>query len=160
MDLPALWIAIRNRALADTGAGGLFAASVPLVTGLFQNHVPAGQPMPFLVYDVESATQQDAFRASLYEVRFRFSVYVENTPVYSEDPSERASKIVQRVYGDWADQVAGTDPTRGFARWKPVLTGSNYVCTHIEHVGSRPAHDDGFVRFIETYRLWMSDAAA
>lgn len=160
MDLPALWIAIRNRALEDTGAGGLFAPNVPLVTGIFQNHVPAGQSMPWVVYDVESATQTDAFRTAVYDVRVRFSVYVENSVVYSEDPAERASKIVQRIYGNWTDQSAGTEPTRGFARWSPTLTSSNYTCSIMEHVSSRPAHEDGVLRFIETYRVLVADPAA
>ena len=159
MNLAALWIAVRNRLLADTAAGGLFAPGATLITGVFENFVPETQQAPFIVYDVESAVNEDAFRTAVYPVLFRISVYVDADVVPSTAASEKAATIINRVRGDWEAQTYGTQPGYGLTRFRPTLTG-NWTADIFEHRESRALHESGTLHYVESYRTYMSRAGA
>lgn len=160
-DLAALWIAVRNRALDDDGAGGLFAPQANLISGIYENDWPESAQLPIVVYDVASTNQIDAFRAAVYEVDVRFGIYVKTDPVVSTEASALASRIINRIRGDWQDQSAGTAPTYGFHRWSPgTLTSSEWSARDFRHLSSRAEHSQGVLHYIEAYRAIVQQAAA
>lgn len=159
MDPANLWTAIRNRVLADTTAGGLRTASDPLITEIYENNVPNGAQMPYIVYDLEYAIQMDGFRTALYQVQFRFGVYVSKDSVVSTEATTRASKIIGRLRGNWQDKSYGTGPDYGFDRVILSLSGdwTAGMCTHVD---SRALHEAEALHYVETYRLHLSQAGA
>lgn len=159
MDLASLWTTVRNRCLADTGAGGLFATETPLITGVFENVVPENQEGPIVVYDVESCTQRDAFRRAQYEVFIRFNVYVDQDPESSSAASATASAIINRLRGDWQDQSAGTAPTYGFHRWTAQTVG-DWTVNSWSHRSSITAHTNTELHFVERYFALCQQAGA
>ena len=157
MDLAALWVAVRNRALDDDGVAGLFAPGAPLISGIYENIWPDNAQLPIVVYDVAAMDQIDAFRAAVYFVDFRFSVYVQQDPVISTAASATASKIINRLRGDWQDQSGA--PTFGFHRWTHgSLASSDWSARDCRHIGSRAEHTEDVLHYVESYRVIVQQA--
>ena len=157
MDPAALWQAIRDRALDDDGAGGLFAGATPLVTEIYENNTPTGAQMPYIVYDLEYSIQMDGFRTALYLVQVRFGVFVKKDEIVSTEATTRASQIIRRIRGNWQDQSYGTGPTYGFDRHILTLDG-DWTAGMMQHIDSRALHEETALHYVETYRVHVSQA--
>lgn len=159
--LADLWSAIRTRALADTGTGGLFNASSPLVSGIWNNEAPNNTSLaslPLLVYDTLDAANVDAFRTSNYRVQWRVTTYCERANDGIADTAARCAAIQARILGDWTAQTYGTGPTYGFDRWQPSL--SPWSATVCQHLRSGTAHTLEMWQFFEEFEVWVSRAGA
>lgn len=160
-DIAGLWLKVRNRVLADTGAGGLYAPGAPLVYGIYFNTWPESAQLPMLVFDHAADNQIDAQRRAVYEVDFRIGIYVKRDPVESVEAIKLASKIRARVRGDWQDQSVGTAPTYGFHRWAPGdFADSEWNGRDTRHLGTQVNHNDTVWHFIENFRVLVQQAAA
>jgi len=123
-----LMAAINARALADTGSGGLFAASNPLIPtagAIYQGAAPTRAAMPFLVFRLVNIAVADTFRDVEHVVEWAMDIYVGETDT-AYDPTDRANKITERVIGDWVEQADRT-PTYGFDGWSPDLSASGWT---------------------------------
>lgn len=159
MDAAALWIAIRNRALDDDGAGGLFAPGAALISGIYENAAPTAAQLPIVIYDLVAMNQIDAFRAAVYDVEIRFNIYVKQDQVVSTEASATASKIINRIRGDWQDQSGA--PTYGFHRWTAgTLSSSEWSARDCRHQNSRAEHTAEVLHYIESYRIVAQQSAA
>lgn len=151
MNHAALWLAIRTRALADTGSGGLFNVGTPLVTGIAYNHLPEAQAFPFLVFDEAGETQLSGFRHDTRELLIRIGVYVEREPAAGGDPALTGSAILSRLEGDWVSQ--GGAPTYGFNRHTLTLVGTSWTCDAMLMLGTRALHEEGVYHWVQEYRM-------
>lgn len=160
MDLSALWLAVRNRAKADTGAGGLFAPGAYLISDIYENDWPEAVPLPIVVYDVAGTENLDGFRNALEKVLVRFSVYVRTDPVVSTEATATASKIINRLEGDWPAQSYGTGPTFGFDRWIGTLSSSNWTKCMMIRRGTRAEHSAGVLHYVLDFEVHLTRAGA
>jgi hypothetical protein len=153
VDNAAVWLAIEARALTDTGAGGLFNAGTPLVSGIFPNvHTPDAN-FPWITYDVADVVPGHAFNKDVFTETVRFSVYVPMESRSLTDPQQRASDIIKRIYGNWSSASPATAPTYGFHRHPLVVTGGTWTSGGMLKQTSFVEHEDGVLHFIEQYLL-------
>jgi len=152
MNLQAFNTAIDARLRADTGAGGMFAAGVELVTGLFDNFVSPNQHMPYVVYTVASATQSDAFNADIIKIMFYVSVYVSKNG--NPTAAAQASAILWRIYGN-AMEVSTRVPTYGLHR-HPLVVAGGWTGSLLSRFDSQTQHEENYYHFIEVYQTYIS----
>lgn len=123
--MPAIFAAIRDRLMADTGAGGLVNADVPLVTGVYFLRAPASAAAPYIVIrSPRGSAPHEGFGTSSRTREIAVEYYVQTAPALEYDPVARAFAIQNRIEGDW-DEQAGGAPTYGLNRWHPTLTGAS-----------------------------------
>lgn len=154
MNQVKLWEAIRARALADTGTGGLFASGANLITGFYNTFAQprvVDEEDPYIVFSVASASQGDGFDIDVIEYTFRFSVF---TPVAAG--LAIPSAIIDRIYGDGVSS-SGNLATYGFHRWKPTLSGG-WTATVCQRVDQDTNHSENCYCFVETFRVTCSKA--
>lgn len=151
MNHAALWVAVRARALADNGTGGLFNAGTPLATGIFYNSVPEAQAFPFITFDVASEREAGGFSHDARWLHLYIGVYVERQPSAGGDPALRGSQILERLEGNWVAQ--GGAPTYGFNRHALTLSGTNWTTDAMLLLGTRESHEEGVYHWIQEYRL-------
>lgn len=161
MDLAGLTTAIVKRLRDDHGAGGLFAPSAELITGLYVNRNPLnpGASFPYLQLNVAGASNVDAMRTGVREITFRVNAFLRSGPVYEEATDAKGWAILNRVKGDWEAQAAGTGPTYGLDRWQPTLTG-DWTADICEQIDSITQHEDDALHFVDTYRVFLSRQGA
>jgi hypothetical protein len=152
MDLAALWDAVRDRAVADTGSGGLFNATA-LITGFYNTVASDTGTLPYVIYTTPSATPTNAFTADVVEVQIRMQVYVKKFPDDGSDPMNVGSQILARLYGNWS--VNGSQPTYGFHRWLPTLSGS-WTADTFQFTGTIEEHDQHAYCWIQTFKTYLS----
>lgn len=153
--LPNLWTDVRARLLADTGTGGLFNVSTPLVAGLWLVNAPDSQAMPFLVMSSQALRNDDTFTSRHHVVEFQVSSFIEEEPATGYDPFARGASIAGRVLGDWSLQ--GTRlPSFGLDRWTPALSGSGWSASPVEFVTTREQHTPGVVQFVHEFVVRLS----
>lgn len=148
---------IRARLVADANLTGLLGAA----TSLYNQYVPPDTAMPYVVYDMESAETDDAFRTARYIAGFRVHWYVaerDNANAYS--PVVRGRAIELRIMGDWTAQTAGTGPTFGIQRWKPTLTSSGWTADLCEWQRTVADHTGGVMHWIAEFKVGIAKAAA
>lgn len=151
MDNANLWLAIKARAATDTGAGGLFNASTPLVSGIYPNIGPENQDFPWIVFDLADTRSSLMFKQDMFFKTVQFGVYVPEETESIADPHQRASDIIQRLYGDYVSATQ-TPPTFGFHRHLLVLSGT-WTGMHMQKTGDSIEHEDGVLHFVETYSV-------
>lgn len=154
--LPQLEKAVYDRLAADTGTGGLFNVSSPLVTACYNGEVKAEQAYPFLSLNVVSAPSQDSMDTRVRLVTMDVHVYCKK----SQDPGDSSydgmdvgGKIIERVVGDW-DQQSSRSPTFGLDRWKPTLT--SWVADNFRSIEERADHEDGVYHWVLTFEVYVS----
>lgn len=152
MDIARLWDAIRDRAVADTGSGGLFNATTPLVSGFYNTFAPTSATHPYCVYVTASATPDNGFNKDVVRVNFRIQSYVARKPANGADAMQVGSDILNRVYGD---SSAGGAPTYGFARWSPTLAGS-WTATVVEFVDVIEDHGNDYYCWVQSFRTHLT----
>ena len=158
-----LWQAILARATGDTGSGGLFNPSAPLITAFYNNFIPQNQSgtitdLPFAVFMLPSAANVDGFRTLMRNITARISIYTERFPTTAGDGLATANLIIERFMGDWTAQTYGTGPTYGYDRWQPSPTG--YTASVFAHTNTIEAHTDSVYCFNLEFKLLLSKAAA
>lgn len=116
MSLPLqnLYKVIRNRALADTGAGGLFNVTTPLLTGWFTRLAPANTALPYVVVNLIDAGNNDGLAFSMRRVMVRVSLFTAGNAEAGIDT------VRTRILGNWLTS-SGRIPTWGLDRWTPTL---------------------------------------
>jgi hypothetical protein len=154
MNQVKLWEAIRARALADTGSGGLFETGEDaLITGIYNTLAPptvVDEDDPYIVFSVASASQNDAFNMDVIEYTIRFSVF---SPVTSG--LAVPSAIIDRLYGNGVGS-SGNLATYGFHRWQPSLSGSSWGSSVMYRIDQDTAHSESVYNFVETYKVICS----
>jgi hypothetical protein len=144
VDLAALYKVIYDRAVADTGSGGLFNSGTPLITGIFNNSVASSAVLPYIVYNVAADTAMHAFTRDIFRYQFRLQVYVARN---TADPFLVGSNIIKRAFGD---SSGGSAPSYGFHRWTPSLAGS-WVSTTVLSLGEHQEHTDDCFCWVQDY---------
>jgi hypothetical protein len=110
-----IYKAIRSRALADTGAGGLFNVTTPLLTGWYSRLAPPNSAMPYVVVNIIDAGMVDAFAMSLRRLTVRMSLFT------SGNSEANINTIRTRILGNWLKGINRV-PSHGFERAKLTLT--------------------------------------
>lgn len=156
MNLVALWTAIRARAVADTGTGGLFNVATPLVTGIYNTVAPPGleSSYPYIIFNVANLEQRDAFNVDIVDVTVRFTVINLIEQSTTSGMAECAA-IIDRLYGDGIDRTDRI-PTYGFHRHKLVIASGDWVADTMRRTSQAQQHDVDHYEFIEEYRLLLS----
>lgn len=154
MNLANLNLVLRTRAVGDTGSGGLFNATTPLVTAWLWNAVAAEQTFPYVVQTVAAMVSDNAFAKDIAECRVRFGIWHVRKSTSATDPYLVASNIEARIYGNWSSAAPATAPTYGFHRFTPSFSG--WTGTPMEYVTTFDESDGEYVHIIQEYRFWIS----
>ena len=154
MNRKYLWKALDDRAVADTGTGGLFNVSAPLITGWYSEQGPAGAVMPYVVVTLADDGEDDGFGYQAQTITVYIHIYAPrelSTTAYSGVAV--AEDIRARIQGDGTPN----SPTYGFHRWQTSLpSGSGMVATTFKREGGTSASDLNTVHLIETYSVMLS----
>ena len=105
---------IVDRANEDTGSGGLFNATTPLIQDIWwyrsANAIELDSdglpPLPWIAFDMQDDTATDAFETDIIPVVILFNIFDR-----AEKGLTRVNVVKERLYGD------GIDPSYGFHRW-------------------------------------------
>lgn len=154
MSLANLNLVLRNRAVSDTGSGGLFNATTPLITAWNWNAVPEDTAFPYVVQSVAGYVAEDAFALDVEQVRIRFSIWHERESQTDSDPYNTVIQIEARIRGNWSSASPGTSPTYGFHRYTPSFTGE--TGTMMGRVQIIDNSDGDYINFIHEFKLWLS----
>ncbi len=150
MNRKFLWKAINDRAVADTGSGGLFGTP-PLITGWYWEQGPAGAVMPYVVMTMADDGTLDTYAKQGIELTLYVHIYAPrelSTSAYAG--ATIAEDIRARIQGDGSPN----SPTYGLHRWQTVMpTGSAMVPTAMYREGGTTASDLNTVHLIETYTV-------
>lgn len=153
MNIAELTDAICDRAAADTGSGGLFAASTPLITKFMYAQMLPANAMPYCVFFFAAEVAQDMFTRNQCEVQFTVSSFTRRDDPDNTDPARHLSLIKSRVYGD--SSAAQIVPTFGFHRWKPTL--SEWTATHIRYLGgSDETQNDDIFQYSQRFGMFVN----
>lgn len=150
MNLKYIAQAIQDRAEADTGSGGLYNVSAPLITGWYWEQGPATATYPYVVAMLADDGEADTFGKSGRELTFYFHIYVTRDTTAPQTAADSAADIQARIFGSGTPN----SPTYGFHRWQTTLpVGSSMVATTMARTGGTSASDRDTVHLIETYTL-------
>ncbi len=140
MNLADLTAKIRARAVADTGAGGLFNVSDPLLTAFNAWRVAPKSAIPYGWFEIIAASEDDTIPVNEYVATVRFHVVTSAVEGFA-DPGA----VLDRYYAL-------------FHRWEPTLT-AGWTAGIMVRVGfgSRP-EDVNEYHFIDDYTLRVSKA--
>lgn len=142
--------ALFDRAKADTGSGGLYAASNPLITGWYTEQGPENATYPYVVVSVADDGESDTFGKSGRQLTFDVHVYATRDTTAATTGLDTALNIAARIFGNGNPN----SPTYGFHRWQTTLpSGSGMVATTCARSGGTSASDRDTVHLIETYTL-------
>lgn len=154
MNRKYLFKAINDRAVADTGSGGLFNVSAPLITGWYWEQGPAFAVMPYVVVTLADDGQSDTFGQQGMGIDLYVHIYAPrelSTSAYAG--ATVAEDIRARIQGDGTPN----SPTYGLHRWQTVLpSGSGMVATTMARTGGTTASDLNTVHLIESYSVLVS----
>ena len=174
---PNLYAAIDFRLNGDTGTGGLFNGSAPLVTGSYLEQMPTEQLLPAITMNEVSCINSDATRCRTARVSFEVHAWVARNPIPTSTGSEpeqpqykayrRIADIEKRIIGDWPSQVAGTGPTYGLDRFQPSLdayttgvTACGWTADTIRRTYVRDDDNDDILHRIFGFEILISEVAA
>lgn len=151
---------IRDRAVADTGSGGLFNSGNELVTGFFNIRAPAEQGFPLVVNTILTGLDASAFSTGVETIIGQFDVWcAEQPPSGATDPLLRLSQIEARLRGDW---TTGTvTPSYGFHKFKPTLSGmvsDPWVASPMQITNTSEQHEEGMFHLVLSWELVLSNA--
>lgn len=154
MNLSALYAAVKARAAADSGSGGLFA-STPLINGFYFNRIPSTTNFPYVVAVLGSTDARNCFNKDVVEVTLRFSIWHETVSHTDSDTLNTVSKIEARLYGGWSSSAPATPPSYGFHRH--TLTGvTGWTASVMEWRGVSDESDGDLYHMVQTYRFLLS----
>jgi hypothetical protein len=145
LNLAALWLAVRARALTDTASGGLFH-STPLVTGIYLNSVPPDpeSAYPYIRFDAIMPEGGHGFGIDVYRPEIRFHVFA----LEAGGGHTKCSKILERLFAL-------------FHRHALVMASGGWTCTQAACIDTTQVDDDpGILHFIATYRLHITKGTA
>lgn len=165
--LATLSDAIRDRAEADTGSGGLFETGSTLISGIYLNKAPAqvgaaGDPaFPYVVFSTGDGFNDDSFRTRTVVREITFDVY-QASEESGVDVADVSSKIIGRLIGDWTEQSAGSPPSFGFDRFVPDLSAVSWSAgpMQFESDADLSGDEDGLLRYRLTFSLRVNKAGA
>jgi hypothetical protein len=156
-NLASLLRAIMDRAEGDTGSGGLFRSSTPLITGIYASRGSQTLSFPYITVDTFD-TEDDTFQTDAVTTTITFHVWIDAT-ASALDPVDRASKILARLRGDAVKQNNRV-PSYGFHRWVPQVESGTmeWACSPMTRRGGTTAHEKDVYHFIEEYQVRQSNA--
>lgn len=134
--------AIRTRLLADTTLVSLCTGGIKNFQGPLSGiNDPNGKPYIYMAYGVADQ-QQHAQRADVWlaSVQVFIKAPMNGSGTANNGGSTICQSIIDRVYGDWADQ-ASLAPSYGLMRWQvgalttPKWHAGVLVCNQIEYSG-------------------------
>ena len=140
MSTAAVSKAIRTRALADTGAGGLFETGNPLLTGWFWDWAPPEQAFPYVVLTFISTQEDDTFDRDEYIARMQIALYCGR-----ESSLTTANTIIQRI-------------RTLFHRWNPTAI-DGWIGGIMARTGGNENHTEEAYNFVEEYELRVAKTA-
>ena len=156
MNLANINSVLRTRALADTGSGGMFNTTTPLINAWNWNAVPVGTSYPYVIQSVASSASQNAQQLDVIECRYRFGIWHERISQSDTDPLLKLSQIEARIYGDWSKTTPTTPPTYGFHRFTPTFTGFTCVAGGMEYVNAFDESDGDLLHLVLEFRFWVN----
>lgn len=148
--------AIRTRALADTGSGGLFYASGPLLKSFTFEYAPATNSatpltdiMPYVVFNFPAWEEDPTFNTDVQSVVCQFHLFLPR-----ESGANAASAILARIYGDGIAQTNRT-PTYGFHRHALSLGDTDvtapWYASPMRRTSRNTAHERDVYHYIDSY---------
>lgn len=150
MNLPDIYDMLRDRALADSSAGGLFHASSTFkLTGWYTGVGPRDAAFPYVVQNIASNTGENTFGGDVRLIVVRFSVMT-----LVKNGLDTPSAILRRIYGDYTN-VSGA-MTHGFHRWTPTMTSSyGWSADTLQQTQPTESHDEDVFHFIDEYKFYV-----
>jgi len=147
-----LYKAIKDRAAADTGTGGLFDTMGAKINGFYYAALPEASLMPFCMFTIGADRDTSAFAKNVSEIMFRISTFVARTHATITDPVQRGSEIIKRIYGD--SSASQLTPTYGFHRHSLTLT--DWAASQITYQSTFEEHGDDYYSWTLQFKLWLS----
>lgn len=161
----ALQAAVIARLKADTGTGGLFNVTTPLVTGASVDFNPARQPLPFITYVPTLMSNYDAVGTRCEECEFDIHVWIQASPENSSgssaafDPLVREDAIVSRIFGNWPSVSVGVAPGYGLDRFRPDITSSGWTADTLRRTSDRRNADETIIQHTISFRCLVSEVS-
>lgn len=165
MSLSLVAAAIRTRALADTGTGGLFNVGSPLVKSCTHEYAPATDSatnladlLPYIVFTFPSWEEDQTFSSEMQRITCSFHVYT-----LRENGAVVGANIMDRIYGDAVTQANRT-PTYGFHRHTLVLGSqvglgnATWYPSAMRRTSRNTAHERDVYHYIESYHIDLTRA--
>lgn len=155
MELARLWLALKTRAVADTGSGGLFNATTPLINGFYPGKVPTASTLafPYVVIGSELKGGPHAFGKDIALGMIDFHLYVSEDDS-SGDPYQKMSDLEKRLSGD---STNGSTPSFGFHRHPLTISGGSWTATQLVWEGTTDEPvEDPVLHYVQRYTLYGS----
>jgi hypothetical protein len=140
---------VRSRATGDTGTGGLFNATTPLLTGWYTRLAPAQVSLPYVVVNCIDAGNQDGLRFSLRRLRMRISIFT------SGNSEASIETIRTRILGNW---LTGTNrvPTYGFDRWTMTGMDNSFSASPMIFINQTELFEERVTQTILEFETYVS----
>lgn len=123
-----LLTAIKVRADGDTGSGGLFNASTPLITGWYSRLAPQeGTTLPYVVvYDL-SSVRENVFETTKWsdEVLLQFTIFFDGSSDSTVD--QTVIDAVLTRFSRWAPTITSHSANQLIFRGENTLTLDNNI---------------------------------
>jgi hypothetical protein len=152
---------IRARAIADTGSGGLFNVSAPLVKSCTHEYAPATDSatngadiFPYIVFTFPAWEDEPTFTTDLQRLVVQFHVYA-----LREGGSKVCGDILDRIYGDGIRQTTRI-PTYGFHRHSLSLGDTDltapWTSGPMVRMSRNTAHERDVYHYIDSYSVTLA----
>lgn len=154
MSLPLkdIYKMIRTRATSDTGTGGLFNTTTPLITGWYTRLAPANSALPYVVVNLIDAGNNDGLAFSLRRIIVRFSLFTAGNAENAIDT------IRARILGNWLTST-GRIPTVGFDRWTGTLTDTTFKMSPMIFINQTELFEERVTQTIFEMETYVSKQA-
>jgi hypothetical protein len=150
MSIALVETAVRTRLLADTGTGGLRAASSPLIAADAQiSNIYAGTVLtfPYVVFIIGDDEESDSFTADVTACAIEFHVFDQVSA-----GNVNCRNILERIRGD-ATKQSTRIPTFGFHRHNLALSGSEWLGGTVIRTGGSAEHERDVLHYVDRYTV-------
>lgn len=151
--LPKLQHAIRNRLVGDSTLRGAIASG-----SIRWNELDRDTSVPTIALVLTGADPElEGFDLAGKMVDVDVHVFVPSQSDNSSTPTVAASTIAtagDRIEGDWDEQTIDAAPSYGLNRWQPVLSGTNWECTHMRWITTSVLDEPGLLHHVHTFRCF------
>lgn len=155
MNLTKVAEAIMDRFEADTGTGGFYHASAPIITGAHFCDASEAPTYPYVVFSFDAAQQNGTLLGSeVITVLVDFHIYALKSEGFAP-----VSAILDRLYGDVYAQASHI-PSYGFHRFILPVTGGWSGSPMVREESESDLADKDVYHFREGYKVLISRAHA
>lgn len=144
---PYVQKAIRDRLVGDSGSGGLTTyLTSPYV---FLDYAPVGTQPPYIVLEWTAATPNEGYTLRRHNIFIDLHIFIPAEPSDASAPQAVEANILNRVHGNWDEDITNRVPTYGLDRWLMTLGGGAWTATEMSILNTNkvPQGDEGFIQW-------------